>query len=238
MPRITGPIASRQRFLPADYRFVRDRTDRRVKMTIPGPLTIIDSTKDEYYGDEAALAIDLAAAIRLEVEALAAAGCDIIQIDEPAFARYPQKVLDYGLGSLEACFEGITTVTRAVHICRGYPIDGYTKTDMDGYSLIAPMLAGSKIDQISIEGARQPLNLNVLPSFGDKDIIFGFVDVGEPRVESVEEIETGIRRVLEHIGPHRLFPGLDCGMIFLNPAVAKAKLANLVEATRQVRDSL
>ena len=108
VPTITGPIASRQAFLPADYQFVRDRTDRLVKMTIPGPMTIIDTTKDEYYGDEAALAMDLARAIRVEVEALAAAGCDIVQLDEPCFIRYPQKMLDYGLRAAEACIAGIS----------------------------------------------------------------------------------------------------------------------------------
>ena len=216
MPTITGPIASRQVFLPADYQFVRHRTDRRVKMSIPGPMTIVDSAKDEYYRDEAALTMDLAAAIRQEVEALADTGCEIIQFDEPAFIRYPQKMSDHGLRALEACFQGITGITTSVHICRGYPVDSYTKASIDSYDLIVPMLAGSKIDQISIEGGAQPLDLDLLRRFGDKDVIFGLVDVGEPRVETVEEIEARIRQVLDHIEPDRLYLGPDCGMIFLN----------------------
>ena len=238
MPTITVPIASRQAFLPADYQFVRDRTDRRVKMTIPGPLTIMDSAKDEYYGDEVSLTMDLAAAIRVEVEALAAAGCEVIQFDESAFTRYPQKVFDYGLRALEACFEGATGITTVVHVCRGYPIKGYAKASTDGYTLIASMLAGSKIDQISIEGANRPLDWDLLQRFGDKDVIFGLVDIGEPRIETVEEIEARIRCVLDHIEPDRLSLGPDCGMIFLDPEVAKAKLTNLVEATRRVRERL
>jgi len=236
MPTITGPIAARQAFLPADYQFVRDRTVRRVKMTIPGPMTIMDSAKDEYYGDEVSLAMDLAAAIRVDVEALAAAGCEIIQFDESTFTRYPQKVSDYALRALEACFQGITGITTVVHICRGYPIEGYAKANPEGYTLIAPMLAGSKIDQISIEGTNRPLEPDLLRPFGDKDIIFGLVDVGEPRIETVEQIETRINRVLDHIEPDRLSLGPDCGMIFLDPEVAKTKLINLVEATRRVRE--
>ena len=237
-PTITGPIAPGPAFLAADYRFVSDRTHRRVKMTIPGPMTIIDSTKDAYYGDEVALAMDLAAAIRVEVEALAAAGCDVIQFDEPVFARYQEKVFNYGLRALEACFEGITNITTVVHICCGFPIEGYAKSSTEGYALLAPMLARSKVDQISLEGAHRPLDLGLLKEFGDRDIIFGLVDVGESRVETVEEVEHRIKEVLDYVEPERLFPAPDCGMIFLEPAVAKTKLTNLVEAARRVRESL
>ena len=237
MPRITGPVVSQTSLLSADYRFIRERTDRMVKMTIPGPMTIIDSAKNEHYRDEVALAIDLAAAIRVEVQSLASAGCEIIQFDEPAFVRYLQKLFDYGLRALEACFEGVHEITTVVHICCGFPIEGYAKTNVDAYTLIAPVLADSTIDQVSIEGAHSPLDLNVLRQFGDKDIIFGLVDVGEPRVETVEEVETEIRRVLQFVEPDRLFPGPDCGMIYLKPKVARAKLTNLVEATRRVRKS-
>ncbi|MCH8063583.1 MAG: 5-methyltetrahydropteroyltriglutamate--homocysteine methyltransferase, partial [Chloroflexi bacterium] len=197
-PVITGPVAARDVLLAADYRFARMRTERLIKMTIPGPMTIIDSAIDEYYGDDVALAMDLAAAIRTEVESLAAAGCDVVEFDEPVFARYPKKVLDYGLRALEACFEGITGITTVVHICCGYPVEGYDKAESDSYTHLAPMLAGSKIDQISIEGAHRPLDLEVLQRFGDKDIIVGVVDVGEPRIETSEEIEVRIRQVLAH----------------------------------------
>ena len=238
MPKITGPVASSQVILPTDYKFVCDRTDRRVKMTIPGPMAIMDSAKDEYYGDEQSLAMDLAAAIRVEVEALAAAGCEIIQFDEPTFAQYPKKVSDYGIRALEACFEGIPGITTAVHICRGYPIEGYARASIDSYAHIAPLLAGSKIDQISMEGTQQGLDLDVLPRLGDKGVIFGLVDVGEPRIETVEEIEARTRQVLDYIRPDRLSLAPDCGMILLDAEVATAKLTNLVKAAQRVRKSL
>lgn len=237
-PTITGPIAPGRAFLADDYRFVSDRTHQRVKMTIPGPMTIIDSTKDAYYGDEVALAMDLATAIKGEVEALADAGCSIIQFDEPVFARYPDKVFDFGLRALEACFDGITNITTVVHICCGFPIEGYAKSSTEGYALLAPMLTRSKVDQISLEGAHRSLDLGLLKEFGDRDIIFGLVDVGESRVETVEEVEHRIREVLDYVEPERLFPAPDCGMIFLEPEIAKAKLTNLVEAARRVRESL
>ena len=240
VPAITGPVSPGPVFLPADFQFVRSRTDRQVKMTIPGPMTIIDSVENEYYGDEVALAMDLAAAIRVEVEALALVGCDIVQFDEPAFARYPQEVFDYGLRALEACFEDIAGITTVVHICCGYPSDLelQPKARTDNYSRIAPLLALCKIDQISIEGAHRPLDLEVLKAFGSKDVIFGLVDVGNPRIETIEEIERRIRGVLEYIQPCRLLPAPDCGMIYLTAETAKAKLTNLVEAAQRVRDSL
>ena len=237
-PMITGPIASRQSCLAADYQFIRDRTERCVKMTIPGPMTIIDSVADEYYRDDVALAMDLAATIRMEVEALAAAGCHVVQFDEPVFARFPNKVSDYGLRALEACFEGVTGITTVVHVCRGYPIEGYDKANADSYTHLAPMLANSKIDQISIEGAHGPLDLGVLRRFGDKGLIFGVVDAGDSRIETVEEIEARIKQVLGHVRPDRLSVGPDCGMVFLDPEVAKAKLTNLVEGARRVREGL
>ena len=237
-PTITGPVTSRQIFLTADYNFVRKRTGRRIKMTIPGPLTIIDSARDAYYGDEAALAFDLARAIRVEVEALAAAGCDIIQFDEPCFVRNPQKVFDYGLQAVEACFLGVSGINTVIHMCCGYPVEGYPKASADGYSLLAPILANSNIDQVSIEGAHRPFDPQVLRKFGEKQVEFGLLDVGESRVETVEQIELRIKQVLEHIEPDRLFLGPDCGMIHLSPEFAKAKLTNLVGAARRVRESL
>jgi len=106
------------------------------------------------------------------------------------------------------------------------------------YTLIASMLSGSKVDQISIEGAHQPLDLEILQKLGDKDIVFGPVDIEEPRVETVEEIEGRVRQVPHRIEPGRLFSAPDCSMIYLEPAVARAKLTNLVEAARRVRESL
>ncbi|MCZ6789030.1 MAG: 5-methyltetrahydropteroyltriglutamate--homocysteine methyltransferase [Chloroflexi bacterium] len=238
-PTITGPIRSQGVFLATDYQFVRDRTDRRIKVAIPGPLTIIDSMKDEYYEDEAELAMDLATAIRVDVEALAAAGADLIQFDEPVFVRYPEKVSDFGLRALERCFEGVSGIATVVHMCFSYSgFEGYRKAPTERYGLLAPMLATSKIDQISIEAAHRPLDLRVIQDFGQKDIEYGVVDVGSRRVETVEEIAGKIRAVLEHVDPSRLSVSPDCGMTYLDSNVATGKLTNLVQAAQRVRDEL
>ncbi len=144
----------------------------------------------------------------------------------------------YGLRALEACFEGIADITTVVHICCGYPIEGYEKANADSYIHLAPMLANSKIDQISIEGTHRRLDPVVLQRFGNKGVIFGVVDVGDSRIETIEEIEARINQVLNYVEPHRLSVGPDCGMVFLDPDVAKAKLMNLVESARRVRESL
>lgn len=237
-PRITAPVSSTGASLDEDFRFTRRLTDRQIKVTIPGPMTIIDSAKNEYYRDDVSLAMDLAAAIRIEVLALADAGCEVIQFDEPAFARYPQRVYDYGIRALEACFEGVQGITTAVHICCGYPIEGYTKANPDTYGLIAPALAESNVDQVSIEVSHRPIDPTVLEAFGVKSIIFGLVDIGNPEVETVSDIELQIRRALEHIDAERLIVAPDCGMVYLDPEIARAKLANLVEAARRVREEL
>lgn len=238
MPRIIGPVSSTGATLVEDFRFTRNLTGRQVKVTIPGPMTIIDSTKDDYYHNDAHLAADLAAAIREEVVVLAEAGCEVIQFDEPSFARYPEAVHDYGIKALEACFDGAPGVETAVHICRGYPIEGYEKAEVESYRLIAPALARSKIDQVSIEGSHGATDPTLVKLFGDKTVIFGSVDVGDPTVESVSDIESQIRGVLEHIHPRNLAVGPDCGMVLLEPEVALAKLTNLVEAARRVRETI
>ncbi len=214
-PGITGSVASAGVFLVDDFRFTQNLTDRQIKVTIPGLMTIIDSVKNEYYRDESSLAMDLAAAILKGVRALVEAGCQIIQFDEPALARYPKKMIVYGIRALEACFDGIVGVTTAVHICRGAPVEGYAKANIDNYTRIAPTLAIFKIDQVSIEGSGQPIEPQFMEAFGDKTIIFGLIDIGKPEVETVSGIESQIRRILEYVGPDRLALGPDCGMIFL-----------------------
>ena len=167
-------------------------------MTIPGPMTIIDSAIDEHYGDAVALAMDLATAIRMEVTSLAAAGRNVVQFDEPVFARFPKKVFDYGLRALEACFEGFTGITTVVQTCCGHPIEGYDKAKSDSYTHLAPLLAGSRIDQVSIEGAHRPSDLGALQRFGDEGVILGVVDVGNPRTETIHEFEARMIQVLDH----------------------------------------
>jgi 5-methyltetrahydropteroyltriglutamate--homocysteine methyltransferase len=234
-PTITGPISSGEPALRPEYEFVRDTTGRRVKVTIPGPLTIMDSVHDTYYGDEEALAMDLAKAIQNEVRALADAGCSIVQFDEPSFARYPEKLGRFALRALEACFAGVEGINTAVHVCRGYPIQDYAKADSDAYARVFPALASSSIDQVSFEASSDSFDWKLLKLLDGKDAILGVVDVGSPRVEGVAHIRKRLEQALEWVPPEKLFPAPDCGLVFLAPAVAKRKVANIATAAEQLR---
>jgi 5-methyltetrahydropteroyltriglutamate--homocysteine methyltransferase len=125
-----------------------------------------------------------------------------------------------------------------VHVCRGYPIEGYAKADLDSYNRIAPALAESKIDQVSIAGSHRPVDPSLIEALGEKTVNFGLVDIGDPELESVGNIELQIRRILEHIDHDRLIVAPDCGMVLLDPEVAGAKLTNMVEAAHRVREGM
>lgn len=234
VPVVRGPIKAKEHFLVEDFKFLRSLTNKQIKITIPGPLTIIDSVKDSYYFSERKLAFDLAKAIREEVQALSDAGCTLVQFDEPVFIREPKKFFSYGLEALQACFEGISGVTKQVHICRGYPKEGVPKTDAARYTQVIEALSTLDIDAIAVEDAHEQLDNNIFKKFGSKKIILGVVDIGNPRVETVEEIENRIKEVLKVIHPDKLLVAPDCGLLLLKPEVAKAKLVNLVLAARKV----
>ena len=210
-------------------------TDYPVKITLPGPLTIIDSTFNAFYGDERELAADLAAAINLEVVKLAQAGCRWIQIDEPIFAREPDKALAFGIENLERCFHGVpAAVNRAIHICCGYPdrLDShqYEKAPTENYFRLAPALDEAALDVVSIEDAHRPNDLSLLELFKNRIIILGVIGIARSRIESTEEIALRLRNALEHIDRERLMAAPDCGLGMLSPQQVQAKLKNMVEA--------
>ena len=195
-------------------------------------MTIADSTLNRHYADARDLGQALASALNREVRALAKAGCLWIQIDEPVFARYPEKVLDYGLAHLEACFEGIPdSVQRAVHICCGYPdkLDrrDYPKADAKAYFEIARALDGSMLDAVSIEDAHRHNDLTLLERFRETKVIFGAVDIASSRVEPVAQITARLTEALRHIDKERLIAAPDCGLGLLGRELTLAKLKNL-----------
>ena len=155
VPTIAAPVKAGSEFLVRDWRLAQTVTEHPVKITLPGPLTIIDSTFDAFYDDERKLAAALAAAINVEVRKLAQAGCRWIQVDEPFFAREPDKALAFGIENIERCFHGVpASVNRAIHICCGYPdrldSDGYEKAPTENYFRLAPALDEAALDVISI----------------------------------------------------------------------------------------
>jgi 5-methyltetrahydropteroyltriglutamate--homocysteine methyltransferase len=233
LPTITGKIAPKPgHFLDHDYLIAQAATERPVKITLPGPLTIIDTTADAHYGDANALTRDLADALNYEVRALAAAGCRHIQIDEPLFAREVDDALSFGMECLDRCFHGLPPeVTRVMHMCCGYPgqldeVD-YPKADPGSYFALAGALDQCAIDQISIEHAHRANEGRLLELFARKDVILGVVDIAISRIEPVEEIVDRLTRALEHIAPDRLIAAPDCGLPLLDRAGAMAKLTNM-----------
>ncbi len=237
VPTIVGPITGRDPILPQDYRAAQAATDKPVKITLPGPMTIAGSTADVYYHDEARLGADLAAALNREILALAKAGCTWIQIDEPVFAREPDKALAFGFDNLERCFDGLPDhVTRAVHMCCGYPerLDqpDYLKADRAAYFKLAPAIEASSIQAISLEDAHEHNDLRLLEIFQTTTVIFGSVGIARSRVEPVEEIAARLEQALRHIDPDRLIVGPDCGLGMLPRETALAKLENMVAAAK------
>ncbi len=240
LPTIRGPVTAKSgHFLTHDYQVAQAFTKRPIKVTLPGPLTIADTTYDDYYGDQARLCADLADALNYEIRALAAAGCRYIQIDEPLFARKVAEALDFGIDMLSRCFAGVPdNVTRAMHMCCGYPNqlddEGYHKADRGSYLRLADAVNGAAIDQVSIEDAHQPNDLSLLERFDRIDVIFGAVAIARSEVESEKAIRERLIAALNHIDRDRLIAAPDCGLGLLGRDLAMKKLRVLTSAAQSV----
>ena len=239
LPTITGPVSARQPFLHLDYQRAQRHSDRPVKITLPGPMTITDSNANEYYDDPAVLGRDLADALNREVLNLAEAGCQYIQIDEPLFARKPQAALDYGFANLERAFRNCPVhVVKTVHMCCGYPdrLDhpNYPKADQNAYFEIADAIDASCIDAVSLEDAHRPNPLELLDRFKNTTVIFGVVAIAKSRVESVQEVRERLTLALKHIDAEQLIAAPDCGLGLLGRDLAREKLRVLCEAAEQI----
>ena len=238
LPTITQPIKPKPgHFLPHDFKAAQAVTDRPIKVTVPGPITIADTTVNHFYDDDRALCRDLADAINYEIRALSEAGCRYIQVDEPLFARKPDEALSYGVENLERCFHGIGDHTTAVmHMCCGYPNyldeEGYKKADREVYFRLADALDQSIIDQVSIEDAHRHNDLALLEKFERTTVILGCIAIAKSQVESVETIRHRLQEALEHIDPHRLIAAPDCGLGLLGRDLTVAKLENMCKAAR------
>ena len=239
LPTVRGPVRVAQKFLAHDWQRAQEHTDRPVKITMPGPLTMADTLADDFYDDAAALGRDIALALNEEVRDLARAGCRHIQIDEPLFARYPSRALDYGIENLERAFYGCPVeVTRTVHVCCGYPdkIDreDYPKAPLDSYDRLAQAIDESSIMAVSLEDAHRPNDLRLLEKFSRTTVLLGVVAIARSRVESVEEIRERLLLALNHTEPGRLMAAPDCGLGILGRERAMAKLTNLCQAARSL----
>ncbi|MGH2585894.1 MAG: methionine synthase, partial [Dehalococcoidia bacterium] len=241
--RIVGEVTRPGPVFVDALRFARAHTDRQLKVTLPGPMTVVDSVLDEHYrADERTLAMRFAAVLNQEARALTEAGADVVQFDEPCFNIYLDKVEAWGIEALERCIDGVTA-RKAVHICYGYgtPAVLAWKTqnrDWGHYGVTLPLLAKSRIDQVSVECAASGVDVSVLSALAGKDVMVGVIDVGTEEVESPELVAARIRRVLPHVPAERLFPCTDCGLVPRSRHAARGKLQSLAAGAAIVRQEL
>jgi methionine synthase II (cobalamin-independent) len=240
LPAIRSEIVQNGRLYAAhDYKTAQSVSSRPVKFTLPGPLTIMDTTADCFYNDRPRLNAALADTVNKEVLALVEAGCQYIQVDEPLFARQVEDALSFGMEGLERCFHGVPqSVTRVVHMCCGYPdhLDDtdYKKADPDSYHRLSAAVDAAAFDQVSIEDAHCCNNLDLLDKLPNKTVIFGAVAIASSRIESVDEVVARLQSALTHIDRDRLVVAPDCGLGLLPADLAEAKLRVMCEAARLV----
>ena len=231
VPRVVGPISKKQSVLIEDVRFLRAHTDRMVKVTVPGPFTMTQQAHNDYYPDEAALALAYAAVVNAEIRELAAAGADVVQIDEPYLQPYPDKARAYGLAAINRALDGVSCQT-ALHTCFGYA--ALVSNRPEGYPFLEE-LSQCRVQQISIETAQCHLDCAILQSLAAKTIILGVIDLSTHEVDSPQTVAERIRRALPYVDPERTILAPDCGMKYLPRDVAFAKLQAMVKGAEIVR---
>ena len=233
VPRIVGRIKRRAQAIVDDLRFAKEQTQKPVKMDVPGPMTVVDSTLDEFYKDEAAMAMDVAAALNEELRDLQAAGCDVIEIDEPAMTRYHEKVFAYGAKALDRCLEGIHVPT-VVHLCYGYP-GGLGQQHEYEYPELLEELMKTRIGGFGVEFARSGYDPAVLEIAKGRIIMFGCVDPSDTPVPKFEQVVQRVRTALKYVEPENLWLAPDCGLMTIGRELANAKAKLLADAARECR---
>ena len=234
VPRVVGPVRRQRAVNVRDVQFLRANTDRRIKVTVPGPFTMTQLAQNDYYTSEAELSLDYAAAVNAEIRDLFAAGADVVQIDEPYMQAHPDPARAYGVAALERALDGVEGTT-AVHICFGY--GSMVKGKPAQYAFL-PELAATRVQQVSVETAQPSLDCSVLQHLADKTIILGVLDLSTHEIESAEVIAGRIRCALPYVNPERVIIAPDCGMKYLPREVAYGKLCAMTAAARLVRDEL
>jgi 5-methyltetrahydropteroyltriglutamate--homocysteine methyltransferase len=243
-PRVIGKLGYKEPLVVEEFLFTKKHAKGIAKIGLPGPSTVADCVADEYYqGDRKQLAFDYADVIHHEVVALIAAGCQVVQFDDPVLLRYPEAAQAWGLEALERCFAGLEErATFVVHICRGYPNKPLErkgisyKANQDYYREILCWLSESRLDVVSIEGAASNLDVSILSAIGRKTLMLGVIDVGENEVEGVESLLARANEALRFVPKEQLILAPDCGMVELTRASAREKLMNLSLAARAVNE--
>jgi 5-methyltetrahydropteroyltriglutamate--homocysteine methyltransferase len=233
VPRVVGKIRRTRAVEVRDMQFLRANTDRTAKITLPGPFTMSQQAKNEYYNDNDEMVMDYAVAVNEELRDLVAAGADVVQLDDPWLRNDPEAAKRIAVPALNRALEGIKVPT-VVHLCFGYAAVVPGETKPSGYSFL-PQLADSSAETISIEAAQPKLDLGVLSDLAGKKIMLGVLDLGDFNVETPETIVGRLRAGLKYVAPERLVPAPDCGMKYLPREVAFGKLKAMADAAAILR---
>jgi 5-methyltetrahydropteroyltriglutamate--homocysteine methyltransferase len=235
VPRVVGKIRRTRPIELRDMEFLRANTTKLAKITLPGPFTMGQQVKNEFYKDAEEMCMDYAAAVNAEAHDLVKAGADVIQLDEPWLRNNPEEAKRYAVKAINRALSGITVPT-VVHLCFGYAavVTGLKPT---GYSFL-PQLSDTIAQQISIESAQPRIDLGVLKDLAPKKVMLGVIDLSDPEVETPQKVAERIRAGLKHMSPEKLLPAPDCGMKYLPRATAFGKLKALAEGASIVRREL
>lgn len=241
VPQVVAPLTLKGRVHAFEAQFTRAHTRRKVKFTLPGPMTIVDTVADRFYGDKVKMAFAFAELLNQEALALQADGVDIIQFDEPAFNVYMQDAADWGVQALERAAQGLTCTT-AVHICYGYGIQAnvdWKQTlgeEWRQYEKVFPALAQSRIDQVSLECYHSHVPPDLMRLLAGKDVMVGVIDVASDVVETPEQVADTIGAALRFVPGQRLFPCTNCGLAPMDREVALKKLQALAQGAALARE--
>lgn len=236
-PTVTGEVRRGSPVHVEEMRFARTLTDGQLKITIPGPMTLVDTVVDEAYGKREDLALAFARAIRDEIGDLVAVGVDVVQLDEPAFNVYFDEVAAWGIDALDCAF-GDANCVKAVHVCYGYGIPENVRwkanlgTRWDQYAHVLPLLAKSRADQISIELAGSHVPPDVLKLAGEKTLAVGVIDVASEEIEAADDVVRTIELARQYLPDERIVCSTNCGMAPMAREIAYAKLRSLGEGAR------
>ena len=231
VPRVIGKIKRKHSVQVRDIEFLKAYTDRKIKITVPGPFTMTQQAQNDFYESEAEMSLDYAAAVKEEIKDLFAAGADYVQIDEPYMQARPEKAREYGLAAVEAALDGVKGET-AVHICFGYAAIIHERPS--GYSFL-PELSECCVHQVSIETAQSNLDTSVLENLRGKTVILGVIDLSTNEVETPEIVAERIKRALPHVDADKVIVAPDCGMKYLPREVAFRKMKAMAEGAALAR---
>ncbi|MGO3152641.1 MAG: methionine synthase [Galactobacter sp.] len=243
VPTVVGPVERKQPVFVEDAKLLRAQTEKPIKWTLPGPMTMIDTLADQHYGSREKLAWEFARILNQEAKELEAAGVDIIQFDEPAFNVFFDELKDWGVAALERAAEGLSCET-AVHICYGYGIKANNEwkatlgNQWRQYEESFPLLQRSTLDIVSLESQNSRVPIDLIGLLRGKKVMIGAIDVASDTVETPDQVAETLRAALRHVDADKLIASTNCGMAPLKRQVARDKMVALAAGARLVRKEL